>query len=644
MSGNSHRYIPINEADEMMSQLNLARIESTKGFINNNSHGELPSDENPFNPVLSYDVQYHEPRVQQRNRVLTKYENKANETNEIALYNTRTHSLNAEDVIGLDNLQLHKEGMERARSKIHQRYESFIPQENSNPNVFNGNVYNPALPISETNQPRSTYTAAQVDERLGWFTNAREFRYESDIANNAYNLQRSPEIVERNRRQAEADDALYNRHQKSRWVEPKQAYRDRGFMPKYEHDEFTLYDASKGNDRNTGNKEKETYNLQVKAKKLNDIEHINRVKNDVEQSFQPMYHKNQIYNTMRRMNDRKDPMSNNSYTEKVEMYQEAFEPTNTKSGLFSNLMDGLLDTITDSLAVILGMKEKKRERSILMEREGFSDNSRQQRGLISNNVVYDDVFDKAREKFGYKPQHLLIMRDGNIPAVYPDEDYSNTAPMFVSRDPFDEGLVRTMVMFEDNKFKIIQKHENDKVFSGDGRPFGGDYIVSEVEIEDLPPPMRDRIRKQNMDTKRDKALELTYDDYIAFSDYMVKHIDTSDRVKEIDIWKHIRGKDFDEEVETGFDDRKVLVDSGAVQAATAEARKARLHDMLNERQYSKHEQKAPIDMNNVETMRLAPIKTASLPSSGEAFRNVQVNNTPFATKRTGGVNMRKFNQ
>ena len=155
----------MDEADEIISQLNQSRIETTRGYLNNASHGELPSSENPFNPILSYDVQYYEPRLQERRKVLNKYENKENFNMDIALYNTRTHSLNAEDTPGLDNLQIHKSQMERARSKIQQRYEDYIPQENSNSGVFNADIYNPGLPISSTNQPTQTYSAGFVDER-----------------------------------------------------------------------------------------------------------------------------------------------------------------------------------------------------------------------------------------------------------------------------------------------------------------------------------------------------------------------------------------------------------------------------------------------------------------------------------------------
>ena len=634
----SKRYNPISEVDNLTSQLNLARIEALRGCTRDDSHSELPSSESPFNPICFYDVQYTEPRLSQTNRVLTKYENKEPITMDIALYNTRTHALNAEEVPGLDNLQLHKAQMERARSKVKQRYEDYIPQENSNQNVFNGDIYNPQLPISATNQPTETYKPGFVDERLGWHTNTREFRYESDIANNAYNLQRSPEIIERNRRQAEADDALFNRHQKSRWVEPKQAYRDRGYLPKYELDQFVQHDSSRYNERQVGNVDKENYNTVIRSQKLHDPESLNKIRPIVDQSFEPQFNHYQIQQGIKRFNDAKDPLSKKSH-----VVNEAFTPTSTKSGLFMNFASMLYTTVAESLKSIFGSEQKNPQHPTINTRSEYEDSGhRMQCQLLDNPNVYDDVFESFKEKFGYKPQHLLIMRDGSIPAIYPDEDFSNTAPVFITKDPFGNGLVKTICIFDDNKFKLIQKYQQDAIFTGDHQRVNDDYIVSEIPLTSLPAQMRERIETQNLNSKRDKTLDLTYNDFIAFSDFVVKHIETCDRVQFADIWRKIRGNKFDEEIVNAFDNRKVLVDSSAVQAANAESRKLQVRETTKNR--VDKEQTALMDQDDLEIANKSPIATASLPSSGEAFRPVQQNTTPFATTRTKGANLRRFNQ
>lgn len=633
--GSPKRYTVLDELDEMTSQLRQSRIEPLRGVVNNESHGELPSSESPFNPICYYDVQYTEPRLSQTNRVLTKYENKDASTVDIALYNTRTHALNAEDVTGLDNLQLHKQVMEAARSKVKQRYQDYVPQENSNSNVFNADIYNPGLPISATNQPTKTYAAGFVDERLGWHTNDRPFSYESDIANRAYNMQRSPEIIERNRRQAEADDALYHRHQKSRWVEPKQAYRVRAYDPQYSLDEFIGHDKSKYNDRQVGNIDKENYNTVIRSKHVHDHNSdFNRVRNEVNQSFEPRYRKTVVNNELQRRARLNDPA-----TKRIQHVQEAFEPNNTKNGFFTNIASMLYTTVADSIKALLTPTLPRPLHPLVNERQEHQ--NRSPIVLCDNPNVYDPLFEQYKEKFGYKPQHLLLVRDGSIPAVYPDEDYSNTAPAFIQASPFDDGLSRMIVLFDDNKFKVIQKLQEDSIFRGDNRPIGSDYIISEIPIEDLPAQMRERIKAQNMNSKRDKALDLTYDDFIAFSDYVVRNIDTADRIKFADIWRKIRGNHFDEELVNNFEDRRMLVDETAVKVANAESRKLQVRDETKNR--INVEQLGTVDQDDITLMRAAPLGMSNLPSSGEAFRSVQANNTPFATSRTAGANLRRFN-
>ena len=56
---------------------------------------------------------------------------------------------------------------------------------------------------------------------------------------------------------------------------------------------------------------------------MTDIEHVNKVKNDVDQSFQSEYSRQQVLNTMKRFNDSRDPLSNHSSA------VEAFESTST---------------------------------------------------------------------------------------------------------------------------------------------------------------------------------------------------------------------------------------------------------------------------------------------------------------------------
>ena len=180
---NNSRYIPSPEFHNMKTQLQLSRIESKRGYLNSQSFNNLPSDESPFNPIIYSDVQYSEPALSKTNRCLTKYENRAPNMSDIALYDTHIYDINAQNVPGLENNTLHKNLLERARGKIQQAHSDLLAVNNTS-STTNGS-YNPYLPISETNQPPTNFHPVSLDERLTYHTNERPFTYESDRANMA---------------------------------------------------------------------------------------------------------------------------------------------------------------------------------------------------------------------------------------------------------------------------------------------------------------------------------------------------------------------------------------------------------------------------------------------------------------------------
>ena len=621
------RYNVIPEIDHLTFNLNQARIANTRATLNGESYNELPSSESPFHPELFGDVQYYEPRLQERRRVLTKYENKDNRTMDIALYNTRTHSLNAEDVPGLENLKLHKDQMERARSKIKQRWMDYVPHETSNPNTSNGDQFNPMLPISDTNKPHSTYSPGFVDELLGWFTNGREFKYASDISNDAYNLQRSPEILERNRRQAEADDALYHRHQKSRWVEPKQAYRVRSYDPNYDIDTFTKHDASKANDRNQGNTQKENFNTVIKSKPLVNVETVNKIKPDVEQSFNALYKPRMYMNTLTNYKDRSDPIS-----KKSNVINEAFTPTSTKSGFFTTLASSMYSSVVESIKSLLSLSSSNPQHSLINKRTEYQEQPhRLQYSFIDSPHFIDQLFRDIKEQYKEPFQHVLIKRgqDG-IPAVYEDKDFSNTAPMFITKDPWGEGTVRTMALIDNGHLKLVQKWKEDTIFMGDGRPIGADYIVYDIPVDSLPTPIREKL----VNNKNSRWADLTIHEHELLVNTLIQNVSAADRLKFEDIWKKIRGNKFDEDMLTNFDSRAKFVAEGAIQSALAELRKLQVRD----------ENRARIDKEQYATSEQEYLDIHSpMPSSSIGYRPVQVNDTPYATTRTSGANLRQFN-
>ena len=175
------RYIPSPEIQNLKTQLQLSRIESKRGYLNSQGYNNIPSDESPFHPVIYADVQYSEPALSKTNRCLTKYENKASNMNDIALYDTRVYDLNAQNVPTLADNVLHKNQMERARGKIQQAHTDMLPSFGTSD--ANGSYYNPNLPISETNKPPPNMKPTLIDERMTYHTNERPWNYESDRAN-----------------------------------------------------------------------------------------------------------------------------------------------------------------------------------------------------------------------------------------------------------------------------------------------------------------------------------------------------------------------------------------------------------------------------------------------------------------------------
>ena len=77
------------------------------------------------------------------------------------------------------------------------------------------------------------------------------------------------------------------------------------------------------------------------------MDNINKVRQDVNQSFQPEYSRHQIQHTMKRYNDQKDPLS-----KKTHYANEAFTADNTKSGLFSSIASGMFQAVNEALKFI----------------------------------------------------------------------------------------------------------------------------------------------------------------------------------------------------------------------------------------------------------------------------------------------------
>lgn len=634
------RYIPSPEIDNFKTQLQLSRIETKRGYLNSQGYNNIPSDESPFHPVIYADVQYSEPTLSKTNRCLTKYENKAPNMVDIALYNTRNHEQNAIDVMKLTDNVLHKNQMERARGKIQQAHTDMLPAYGIT-DASNGQYYNPQLPISETNKPPPNMTPVLTDERISYYTNERPWNYPSDRANMAYDLQRSPEILERNRRQQEADDALFRRTKKNRWVEPKMAYMSRQHDPTYSIDEFTKKQSSKENERLTisPNHTKEAYGQARVGFDETDINHLNK---DLYGTFQPEY--------SRRM---ADSFKQDVIKTRMEQFKADDSSTSSNSSStspFSTPMTSIKGAvvnassyISDAVMSFFNWNKHGSKSSVIKHKDEHVKYDE------DGSIIYEDKYNTPLssevnvsyqpdlERFYYKPDHILVIKNGNIPEFYPDENHDYTAVSYVQSDPLNTGLIRTIVLKEGSKFKIIQKRAEDAIFSGDNRPYGEDFITIDVPIEAINDKIRERIKKYNMDTKRDKVIELTYDDFIAFSDFIVEHPEVQQRLKFEDLRTRVRTNKYDADIIDNFEGKKTFIDEKvyAVIQNGIRQREAKCNTGRIDK-----EQLPTVEGYSTES----PLYSAQAPNdNGQSYKKVQLNDTPYASTRVNGARLNKFN-
>ena len=107
-------------------------------------------------------------------------------------------------------------------------------------------------------------------------------------------------------------------------------------------------------------------------------------------------------------------------------------------------------------------------------------------------------------------------------------------------------------MRDNSKLKIIQKHKSDAIFTGDNKPYGEDFICLEIPVEAIDEKFRERLNLYS-DNKRSKFIELKYDDFLALSDYMLKHPEVQQRLKFEDLYKNVRANKYDVDIVNNFE-------------------------------------------------------------------------------------------
>ena len=549
----SQRYIPDLRTNNIITNLGLARIEPTRAAVSEQSYNRTATDESPFNPVIYENVRYStNPYITNRNRVVSKYENNNPGNNNIALYDTHTFSLNALNEPTMGNNQMYNNLMKRARDKVRLKETDLLPAYGPNDST-NGWIYNPELPVSPTNiippdggdgfyVGNNPYSSLNLDPRLNQFTNARAWNYPSTKSDIAYDLQRANFIKERNIRQHEADDALFRRTKKDRWVEPKMAYMDRRRNPTYTLDDTIKNEASAQSSRNQPSdyKSQESFirarNDLHKTPPLDSHEYNVRA-NQIYRVYNPEYvrHMDEVY-----MKDIPN-MRQENYT----------EPEKHRTNLPNSL-----NKIGKAIQSFFGWNNDGDRRTILPDdprgekviTDGYyADPSAEQ---IDYNISNRDSkmlssATGAKERFMYKPDHVLVIHDGKTNMTYPDNELNETATSAITQDPYRDAIVRNMCLLKDNKFILLQKYAEDSIFTGDYRKVGEDIITLELPVNSLSKKFREKLQKYNTSTDRDKVLNMTYDEFTEIIDWAEKHPEMKKRLNRDQLHLRVRVDDYD---------------------------------------------------------------------------------------------------
>ena len=550
----SKRYIGTSPTELLLDRIDLARIQPGNSFGNLNSIGSF-EEKGRFNPDLFYDVRDNvNVLTTKTNRTLTKYENQNPQLNDIALYNIRNHSLNAEDVPGM-YMKLHNEQIETSRSKVRQKETWRLPAENN---------FNPYLPISETNKPPENYgtygekndAGRIIDERMIWHTADKQYTLPSDRQQQAMTLHPSnnAEILERNRRQKESDDIFLKRGKQNRWVEDRMKYHNESNQPWYQKDETTTK-LSKPT-------EVETFGKNRHVVDPNDIK--NRIK-ESQGGYISDYERK-----LMEMNEQKYRTMNLDYD------KEAFGDTETDITHKKGALQIAVDSVSSFFSSLFNRQKQNKPEDF-----DFDNLDELDKKYISNTILAQDrMMDelplmtteekyKNKERLTYKPDHVHVMKTGEINTIFPDDNFdntivTNTADTYKTLDPTGTDIVRTNVLLDrygrgDAKLIIVQKRVDESVFINDGMEMGDDYIVVELPIENITKKFRDKIIKNNLDTDRSQPLKLEYEDFVKMNEYIEQHPDKQRRVKRDQLNEKMR-KNVEEEFEnigSSFIDHKV---------------------------------------------------------------------------------------
>jgi hypothetical protein len=266
---------------------------------------------------------------------------------------------------------------------------------------------------------------------------------------------------------------------------------------------------------------------------------------------------NQYLQSVERDRKNKKTYERDNITENVDL--TGSETSLKKNTLFTSIIDTLIEPF---VFISKSISEKFNPRDIT---EASDDN------LFTEETI---ITQPEKQRFTYKPDHIFITKQHNIPDIYPDDVNDDKALLYISLDENAIGINRTMVLLdkyenEIPKIYIAQKKAENSIFTGDNEYIHDDIIVAELPVKALDDKFREKLRKNNL-ANRGNCLQLEYEDFILFNEFIQNHPEIQKRMKFGDFKKFVRA--LDDETLADFDSKTIFMDYKVYNNIAAEKR------------------------------------------------------------------------
>jgi hypothetical protein len=514
------RYIPTSDISENLSNINRSRVFVNSSYLNNFTSLNIPSIENPYNIQIANDVRpNNNERLTQRKIAPVKYSYYNPNMVDIALYSRDEKP---------ENNKIISELNERARGKVELKVKSEMRYDN------NETIYNPYLPLSETNIPIKE--GRVLDDRMNYFTGTKPYLDSEQKQAVARTLQPNinKEIIERNKRQKESLDAQNHHNKIPRYNEHKMPYNKNNYE--------TLFSLSS------------LKSIEEKPLRLNRSQ-------DQREGFDSRDIKNKLFSEIDN-NFSKADLSEEQYTK---LLKQDIRPliTNEKDDL--SLFRSVIHTLVEPFKIFSKKDSKVNHKSNFVKRvlsKVLLINSDEIKS--DEDFIEETIFRKnsMKERYTYKPDHLLILKQKSVSEFFPDDISDDRALLYVNSDGY--SINRNLVMLENAqddipKLILIQKRSSEAIFPNDNMKIDNDFIAVDLPVQFIDKKLREKIERNNK-SNRGNVLELEYEDFVVFANYFEQHPEIQRRMKPKDFINKIRCENIEDELIKNFDSKKVLMD------------------------------------------------------------------------------------